>query len=149
MMDSIKCQIVARVMALLGELPSNDPPIRVVERRTDVLATESRFPSIHVVFLDEENITPEEDNRGYELRLGLLIKLMIRDVRDPYLLADQITADIQAKIEGDIQLTGLANRILYQGAAPFTFELAKPFGGMIVSYDIFYRRYRANPNRTY
>ena len=147
-MNSIKKQIIARVLELLDVLKT-DAGIRDLERKRDLFLQAAKYPAIHVIDGAEIPAESEEDNVGYTLEFPLVIKLMVEDQRDPYGATDELVPFIQKIIESDTQLNGLANWVRFEGEAPFVHEINKPLGGSLVNYRIQYRRKRGEPETTY
>jgi hypothetical protein len=103
--------------------------------------------SLHLIIGDEHQM--QEDERGYWMQFPIMWKIMVADARDAYAKTDDTSALLQAGIETDAQLSGLANRITYHGELPFTDEVLKPDGGTVVLYTVEYRRVRGDPTLTY
>jgi hypothetical protein len=143
-----KQSIINRIVELLEALKTAGT-VREVQRVTTPFLLATILPSIHLVIGPEENKTEEEELRGYVCEFPVMIKVTVEDARDPYGKAEEIIGPIQSAIEADLQLSGLAVKILYLGDDPFTNELNKPVGGNMVSYLVQYRRQRALPSTQY
>lgn len=143
-----KQQIIARVLALLEALKTAGT-VREVMRVTTPFLQAKFLPSIHLVIGAEDNKTDEEELRGYVCEFPVAIKVTVEHPTDPYGRAEEIVGPIQAAIESDPQLNGLAVKIVYQGDDPFSTEETKPRGGNMVTYLIQYRRRRGLPNTQY
>ena len=143
---SIKSQIVARLLDLCQPLIAQGT-VRKVERANALFLLEAVKPALHLVTGDETVLI--EDERGYTLKFPAAFQIIFSEQRDAAGAADEFEAFLQQQIEHDEQLAGLANKITYDGAAPFTSEETKPSALVVVMYQIEYRRYRSNPTRSY
>jgi hypothetical protein len=149
-MNSIKKQIITRVLELLGALKSDgESQVREVERKRDLFLQAAKYPAVHVIDGAEIPGEAEEDNIGYTLEFPLVIKVMVEDQRDPYSATDELVPFIQKIIESDTQLSGLANWVRFEGETPFVHEINKPLAGSLVNYRIQYRRKRGEPEANY
>ena len=145
---SIKQQLIARILELLETLKVSGQ-LRTVERITTANQLGAKRPSVHVIVGAEANISEEEDLRGYVCEFPVAIILLVEHPKDAAGAADELTGPIQEAIEGDIQLSGLATKIVYQSAEPFSTEHSKPLGGMEITYLVQYRRRRAQTSTSY
>ncbi len=143
-----KQSIINRIVELLEALKTAGT-VREVQRVTSPYLLTTVLPSIHIVIAGEDNLTEEEELRGYVCEFQVMLKVTVSDSRDPYGKAEEIVGPIQETIEGDLQLNGLAVKILYLGDDPFTDEVNKPLGGNAVRYLVQYRRQRALPSTQY
>ena len=143
-----KQQIIARVVDLL-EVLKTAGTVREVVRVTTPFLQAKFLPSIHLVIGAEENKTDEEELRGYVCEFPIAIKVTVEHATDPYGAAESIVGPVQAAIETDIQLSGLATHITYQGDDPFSTEETKPRGGNMITYLVQYRRRRGAPDSQY
>ena len=149
MTDSVKKQAIARLFQVLEPLKIQNN-FRAIERKQDLFASAAVLPAIQVVIGDEDVIEGSgEDNRGYTMEFPVAIKIMFEEQRDPYTLQDDVSAWIQEKAESDLQLARLINWLRYIGDTPFTNEIGKPGGGIILHYLVQYRRERARPDVNY
>jgi len=144
--DSIKTKIVKRVLELCEPLKTQ-LKFRKIERKRTFFLLEAVKPALHLIFGPETMIG--EDNRGYTMEFPLTFKIIVDDARDPYAVADDAQAWLQEQIESDLQLSQLANSIVYEGDNPYTDEELKPDGGILVIYIVQYRRERAKPGVSY
>jgi hypothetical protein len=152
MPESIKAQIIKRVLSNLGAMVDNANPtakgkVRQVSREMDLLKWGSFLPAIMVYDGDEE--FSEEDNRGVTVRFPLAVKIIWEDQRSLARLKDELVPEVQRIMESDIQLGGLANWVKGGEEQPFIAEIGKPQGGSFVYYEVEYRRKRGNPYETY
>ena len=143
---SIKQQIIARILILCDPLVAQGI-FRKVERKNALFLTEAVKPALHVVTGDETVLI--EDERGYTMQVPVAFQAIFSEQGNVANAADQFEQLLQAAIETDEQLAGLCNKITYNGASPFNSEELKPAGLDIVMYQVEYRRYRANPQRSY
>lgn len=154
-MNAIKTQIIARLLAALAPLKKQSDQtlnVRKIERVTNPTLMEEVRPAIHVVIGQEAVL--EQDERGYTCEFPAVFRIIFEDARDPYTTGDKLAALVQTKIEGDEQLTktdgtGLASKITYEGDFPYANEINKPAAGIFLTYSVEYRRYRADPERSY
>lgn len=146
MADSIKQRIIARLLALAEPLKTNGELRKIARARTVVLL-EAIKPSLHLVVGDE--VVVDEDDRGYTMEFPAALKLILSDGMDVSAAGDVMVAKLQAAIESDPQLNGLANSIKYEGETPFTEKELEPTGGVLLRYVIQYRRVRAQPETSY
>lgn len=147
-MPTIKQQICARIKTLLDPLVTENK-VRLVARKRSLFLLEDVRPAIHIVIGPETVLAEEESHRGYEMEFDCFIKIIAGKQRDPEDYCDELAGEVQKKIEADLQLNSLASWIKYTGDLPFTFEELKPEGGIVVNYVIRYRRYNADPNKTF
>src|SRR4051812_4215655 len=118
MADSIKKQIVARLLAVMEPLKANDPPIRGISRRRGFGPAQDALPSIELIIGEETRVSDE--TRGGELQFPIFIKINVGGGRDTYDQADTLAAVVQTEVEGDDQLSGLCNNLTYHGETPFS-----------------------------
>lgn len=145
-MNSIKQQIIARLLALAEPLKT-DGTLRLIARKRTLFLLEPIKPALHLVVGDETVIG--QDFRGYTCEIPVLLKLILADTRDAEGKGDELAAYLQKQIESDDQLSTLAVSITYDGELPFTEEELKPEGGTVLAYVIQYRRERAGPETSY
>lgn len=143
-MATTKQQIVARVLVLLEALKTAGH-VREVKRVNTPYQLTPTTPSAHLIVGDENLVQDEETTQGYALEFPIFIKLTLDSGGDPYDLADALAGQVQAAIEGDLQLSQLVAWIRYQGDDPFTSEETKPRGGTMLTYLVQYRRRRGQP----
>jgi len=143
-----KQQIIARVLVLLDALKTAGT-VRAVSRLTTPSQLGKLRPSLHLVVGAESNVGEEEELRGYVLEFPIAIIALVEHATDPAGAAEDLVGPIQAAIEVDPQLNGLAVKIVYQGNEPFSTEQSKPLGGSELTYLIQYRRRRGLPNTQY
>jgi len=146
MASPVKSQILEQVVSLLTPLIA-DGKVRSVERKDSLMALEDKRDAIHVVAGDENRIG--EDNHGYLIEFELNIKIALRAFRDREALADELEAEVQTKLEADLQLGSHACALTYDGDRPFLNDAVSPSGGIILLYTVQYRRERAAPGTTY
>lgn len=146
MADSVKTQIIARILALAEPLKTSGELARIARVRT-VFLLEAVKPALHLVVGDEVVIA--EDERGYTMEFPAALKLIFTDAVDAYTKGDEMVKLLQTQMESDAQLSQLANSIKYEGETPFTEEALKPDGGVMLNYVVQYRRYRGDPTRNY
>lgn len=144
-----KQSIIARILELCEALKTAGDVKEVVRETTPFALAESNLPSLQVIVGPEDNITDEEELRGYVVEFDVMLKLTVRHASELYNAVDVLVGRLQAAIEGDIQLNGLATKIVYQGDNPFSNEINKPLGGNMVTYRVQYRRRRAQPETSY
>lgn len=145
-MPTIRQQWITRIFEVLEPLKAAGV-VRNVTRRRALHLSEVGAPAVHVVIGDEKRIG--EDERGYTLEVPVAFKVIVSKERDAEDEADRISGEIQALIEGDLQLNRLVDQITFDSDTPFTNDATKPDGGTIVLYVVQYRRYRAMPDRAY
>lgn len=143
---AVKTLILEQVVSLLLPLIEAGK-VRAVERKDSLLALEDKRDAIHVVAGDENRVG--EDNRGYLIEFELNIKIALRAFRDRELLADELEAEVQARLEADLQLGGYACALTYDGDRPFLNDATSPAGGIILLYTVQYRRERGAPGTSY
>ena len=143
---SVKSQIVERLLAILQPLQDGGT-VRKIVREHALFALEAVRPALHVVTGEERVI--EQDSHGYRVEFPLALQIIFAEQRDPYTAGDEFEAAVQAVIEADEQLEGLASKITYNGAAPFVSEEAKPNAYVVVEYLVEYRRAKAAPKVNY
>lgn len=146
---TIKQQIIARLLELAEALKTSGDVKEVLRVTSPFLLAEKNLPSLHVMIGAEDNITEEEELRGYVKEFDVLFKFTVRHATDPYTAAEELVGKLQVAIESDIQLSGLATKIIYIGDNPFSNEINKPLGGNMVTYRVQYRRQRAKPETQY
>jgi len=149
MAEPIKSRIIARLLELCQPLKA-EGKVREVKRVRTVFLLEPVKPNLHLVIGPEAVIGGKEgDNRGFTMSFPAWFKIIVADGRDNYTLSDQMAAFIQERIEADPQLQELCNIVNYEGDEPFTEKELEPAGGIVVMYEVQYRRYRAGPDRNY
>lgn len=144
-----KQRIIARLLELAEALKTAGDVKELLRVTTPFLLADKNLPSLHIIIGAEDNITEEESLTGYVVEFDVLFKITVRHATDPYGAAEPLVGRLQAAIEGDIQLSSLATKIVYQGDNPFSNEVNKPLGGNMVTYRVQYRRRRAEPDTTY
>lgn len=153
MADSIKKQILARILAALtAEILSQTNPtpvgkVRQVKREMDLLKWSEALPALMLYDGDEEIVS--EDDTGVTLQFPIMLKLCWSDHRDLSTKKDELVPEIQRVMESDQQLAGLVNWIKGGEEEPFLNEIGKPEGGALVHYLVEYRRRRGNPYQSY
>lgn len=147
---SVKSKIVKRFLELLVPL-KQQKGIREIERKNTLFLTTTTVPAIHLVIGHE--VSGVDDERGYTCVFPAMLKITLEDGNDPAAKCDELVGWIQEKIEADEQLVSggapLASKVTYMGEMPFTEELAKPKGGSVISFEVEYRRRRAQPGVSY
>jgi len=147
---SVKQQIIARILADLLPLAAGDAgaaKFRSVQRRTAPVFLANIVPALQIIVGPEHKI--EDTNAGPVMEFPMDLWVIVSDPNDPYGLADQMSAPVQAAIESDQQLASLANSILYDGDQPYTNEIVKPLGGCVLLYTVQYRRQIAQPTKNF
>jgi hypothetical protein len=146
MPDSIKTQIIAKLIAICEPLVTQSV-VRKVVRKHMLFLTEAVTPALHVVVGDEKELY--QDERGYCSQFPVAFQIIFAENRDPEKAADEFESFLQTAIEADEQLGGLCSKITYNGAAPFVLEETNPASLAVVTYLVEYRRVKGQPSSGY
>jgi hypothetical protein len=147
-MSTLRGQIADRIISDLTPLKTNGT-IRALARKQSLLALEAVTPAISLILGAERKLDDAEDTVCYLLTFPLWIKIAFPEKRDPGAESDAIEGAVQAAIEADPQLGGLADFIKYDSNDPYLNEESGTDGGTILQYTVQYRRAKAKPSQTY
>jgi hypothetical protein len=143
---SIKQKAIARILELLEPLKAQGL-VKKIARKKSLFLTEDVKPCLNVIVGPEDAVG--QDNQGYEIQLAVTLEVILSAPKDTENLVDELTAAVQRAMESDRQLMLYANEVIYHGDQPYTNELMKPAGGLMILYQVNYRRQRAAPELRY
>lgn len=146
MSDSIFQRCLDKIVMQLNPL-AEQAVLREIAVRLSVVHGAKAQPALHVIPGDET--AAEEDVCGYTCTRPILLKLTFSEYRDPFTRAAQLVAAVQAALESDATLGGIAVKWVYRGEQPFITEATQPLEGTFLHYELVYRRKSGQPDQGY
>ena len=143
---SIKSQIFTRILANFQGL-LDAQVFASITRELDPVKSSQVMPSLMIYDGDESEVSRDTRGRTCEFPLGL--KILFEAPTGLADKKDELVPQIQAIMETDIQLNGLAVVVDGGEEQPFINEIGSPVGGALLFYTVQYRRVRGDPSATY
>ena len=151
--ESIRIQIIQAIVDVLTA-QVNSPAIgrpqpRGVEWIYSLAATAKQTPWWQVYAEAEHEVPGQKTTQGRTYEFPIFIKVIVSQPKDLAREVDRHCAAVQALMEADIQLDGLASIIDGGGVEFFVDEQVSNVGVALVSYTVLYRRKLGDPYSTF